>query len=266
MFSEIPLGQFVPGNSFLHKLDPRAKIIFSLMFVTSIFFCINYVSSALLLISSFLIIFVSGIPVRLYLKSLKMILIIVGITATLNLFYGSGNTILKVGVLRITDEAVASSVFVMTRITSLIIISSSLTFTTSINHLADAVESLMSPLKFFKVDVHSIAMMMTIALRFVPSLLDETDKIMLAQKSRGANFETGKLTKRIRALVPIFVPLFISSFRRAYDLATAMECRCYRGGKGRTCLKKFKFSRYDLVAFFFVLTICAGVVVCGIVF
>lgn len=265
MLRDISLGQFVPGDSFLHKLDPRAKIVLTMTFIVMIFFCNNYSSSIFTLLISLFISLFSGISLKLYVKSMKMILFVVCITAFLNLFYGTGEPVFEFGILKITSDGIANSVFVVARLVSLILMSSALTFTTTPNDLTDAIEYLMKPLKFFKVDVHAIAMMMTIAMRFVPTLLEETDKIIMAQKSRGADFETGRLLDRVKALVPVFVPLFVSSFRRAMDLAVAMECRCYQGGENRTRMKVLKFSSYDLIGTAFILMFCIGVIVCNVV-
>lgn len=266
MLSEISFGQFVPGKAFLYKLDPRTKIILSLIFIITVLFCNNYQSALLMVLSTVIIMFVSKVPWKLYFKSMKMIIFVVAITAILNLFYGTGDPIIELGPLKLTEAGIANSVFVTTRVVSLIFISSALTFTTSPNDLTDAIERLMLPLKFFKVDVHAVAMMMTIALRFVPTLLEEADKIMSAQKSRGANFEKGKIIDVARSVITILIPLFISSFKRAYDLAIAMECRCYRGGKGRTRMKNFKLSVYDLLGVIFTLGVCLGVALCNVNF
>ena len=193
----------------------------------------------------------SKIPLKLYLKSLKPILFIIVFTAVLNIFYGSGDPLVQLGWLKITLSGILNSVFVSIRIVTLILASSVLTFTTSPTQLTDAIERLLRPLAKLHVPVHEFAMMMTIALRFVPTLLEETDKIMSAQKARGADMESGGIVQRIKALVPVLIPLFVSAFRRAYDLATAMESRCYHGGEGRTKMKILKFGHTDWVVLVF---------------
>jgi energy-coupling factor transport system permease protein len=192
---------------------------------------------------------------------LKAILFIILFTTVLNLFYGTGDPIWQWGFLKITWNGIFNSIFIAVRITLLIFVSSVLTFTTSPTELTDALERVMKPLKIVRVPVHEIAMMMTIALRFVPTLLEETDKIMSAQKARGADMESGGLMQRIRALIPILIPLFVSAFRRAYDLAMAMECRCYRGGEGRTKMKQLHLRRSDVFISLMVCLICAAVIV-----
>ena len=242
MVRDITLGQYLPGRSAIHRLDPRMKILLLLAFIVFIFITNNYYALAVTTLSVLSMMLLTRIPVKMYLKSMKMILFIVLFTAVLNLFYGRGEPLVQLGFLKVTQAGINNAVFVAVRIASLIIVSSMLTFTTSPTDLTDALERLMKPLKFFHVKVHEIAMMMTIALRFVPTLLEETDKIMSAQKARGADMESGNLIQRIKALVPVLVPLFVSAFRRAYELATAMECRCYRGGDGRTRMKSLHFS------------------------
>lgn len=266
MLSEISFGQFVPGKAFLYKLDPRTKLVLTMFFITTILFCSNYQSTFLMVIATLFVVLKSGVPWKLYFKSTKAVIFIIAITSIMNLFYGSGTPLFEFGPIKLTYEGFSNSIFVAARIISLMLVSSVLTFTTSPNDLTDAIEKLMSPLKFFKCDVHAVAMMMTIALRFVPTLLEESDKIMSAQKSRGASFEQGKLVDRAKSIVTVLVPLFISSFKRAYDLAIAMECRCYRGGEGRTRMKVFRFSSYDVIGVLFTLAICMGVIICSVIF
>lgn len=245
MLSDITLGQYFPGRSILHRLDPRVKLVLTLAAIVLIFVAFNFVSMALvvgLILTGMLL---SGVPVKMYLKSMKAILFIVAFTSILNLFYGSGEPIFQFGFMQITMNGIYRCIFIAIRITALILCSSNLTFTTSPTQLTDAMERLMKPLNVLRVPVHDIAMMMSIALRFVPTLLEETDKIMAAQKARGADMESGGLAQRIRALVPVLIPLFISAFRRAYDLATAMESRCYHGGEGRTKMKSLHFGASD---------------------
>ena len=211
-----------------------------------------------------LTVLLSGVPTKMYLKSVKTIVFIVIFTSVLNLLYGTGDVLWSWGFLKITTGGIRNAVFVTVRIISLILVSSGLTFTTSPTDLTDALERLLKPLGFFKIRVHEIAMMMTIALRFIPTLLEETDKIMQAQKARGADMESGGIVKRVKALVPILVPLFVSAFRRAYDLATAMECRCYQGGSGRTRMKSLHMTAIDYKAAAFMVFVACGVILLNI--
>ena len=260
MISDITLGQYFPGKSLLHRMDPRAKLLVTFLCIVFIFVANNFVGLLLVVLLVAAAMLLSGISIRQYLKSLKAILFVVLFTSVLNLFYGSGQVLVQVGFMRITVGGVMNSIFIAVRIICLILISSVLTFTTSPNQLTDALERVMKPLKIFHVKVHEIAMMMTIALRFVPTLLEETDKIMSAQKSRGADMESGGLMQRVRALIPILIPLFVSSFRRAYDLAMAMECRCYRGGVGRTKMKSLHAMPMDYTVCGMASGVCALVV------
>lgn len=264
MLSNITLGQYFPGKSFLHRMDPRAKILLLICFIVLIFVGSNFYALGLVTLSVLLLVAFSGVPFGQYLKSLRAILILVLFTGILNLFYGGGRVLVQIGFLQITEGGVNNSIFVAVRIASLILVSSLLTFTTSPTDLTDAIERLLKPLTYLHVRVHEIAMMMTIALRFVPLLLEETDKIMSAQKARGADMESGGILQRIKALIPILIPLFVSAFRRAFDLAMAMECRCYRGGEGRTRMKQLHMGRLDLWAALATLVLCAGVVLCSV--
>lgn len=261
---DVAFGQYYPARSLLHKLDPRSKILTLIAFMVLVFCTMNYYSLALIGASVIGVVLLSGVPVRMYLKSLKMIIIIVLITSLLNLFYGRGEPLVTFWIFKITLAGINNAVFITVRIICLILLSSVLTFTTSPTDLTDALERLMKPLKIFKVKVHEIAMMMTIALRFVPLLLEETDKIMAAQKARGADMESGNLKQRIKALIPILVPLFVSAFRRAYELAVAMECRCYQGGQGRTRMKILKMKTRDYLSVFAVVILIAGVILCNL--
>ena len=231
MTRDIALGQYFPGKSVIHRLDPRLKLILTVAFIVYIFVVHNFWGLGFLILCTAAMLLTSGVPVRLYFKSIKGILFIVLFTAVLNLFYGTGEPLWQWGFLTITQQGIFNAIFIAVRIAGLVLFSSVLTFTTSPTDLTDAMERLLKPLSKLHVKVHEIAMMMTIALRFVPTLLEETDKIMAAQKARGADMESGGLMQRIRALVPVLIPLFVSSFRRAYDLAMAMECRCYHGGR-----------------------------------
>lgn len=261
---DVTLGQYFPCDSVLHRLDPRLKIVSLIAFIVLTFCTFNFYSLAVVVAFVTAIVLLSRVPVKMYLKSLKVIIIIVVITSLLNLFYGQGEPIFEWWIFRVTLAGIYNAIFVCVRIVCLILLSSALTFTTSPNDLTDALERLMKPLKIFHVKVHEIAMMMTIALRFVPTLLEETDKIMAAQKARGADMESGNLIARAKALIPILVPLFVSSFRRAYELAVAMECRCYQGGDGRTRMKQLKLQKRDYLSMAISLLVIAGVIVCNI--
>ena len=260
---DVTLGQYFPCDSVLHRLDPRLKIVSLIAFIVLTFCTFNFYSLAVVGAFVIAIILMSRVPLKMYLKSLKVIIIIVVITSLLNLFYGQGEPIFEWWIFRVTLEGIYNAIFVCTRIVCLILFSSALTFTTSPNDLTDALERLMKPLKVFHIKVHEIAMMMTIALRFVPTLLEETAKIMAAQKARGADMESGNLVARAKALIPILVPLFVSSFRRAYELAVAMECRCYQGGDGRTRMKQLKLQKRDYLSMLISLLVIAGVVLCN---
>ncbi len=249
MLKDITLGQFFPVDSVLHRMDPRFKIIGTMLFIIMLF-AGNHVSTLLLgTVFVALAQCLSNIPFRMVFKSIRPILPILAITALLNLFFiDDGDVLWQWKFLKFTEGGITTSIFMMVRIILLIIGSSLLTYTTSPILLTDAIEALLAPLKKVKFPVHEMAMMMSIALRFIPTLLEETDKIMAAQKARGAMLDSGKLMDRVKALVPILIPLFVSAFRRAEELATAMECRCYRGGEGRTRLRKLQAARRDYVA------------------
>ncbi len=268
MLKDITFGQYFDSKSLLHKADPRLKIVLMILFIVFIFLAGNMVSlcfSALCVVAAVLL---SRVPFKMYLKNLKAILPILIFTAILNLFYGEGEPLISFWVIKITSEGIYRSVFMALRILLLIIVSSVLTYTTTPNDLTDAIESLLSPLRFLglKTAVHTLAMMMTIALRFIPTLVEEAEKIMNAQKARGADLESGGLTQRVKALIPILIPLLISSVRRAYELAEAMECRCYNGGEGKTRMKQMKLMRYDLFIGLSVLLMCVMIIVFNIVF
>ena len=263
MVRDVAFGQYFPGKSLIHRLDPRAKILMFIAFVVIIFCTFNYASLGLTAAFTVLFLILSGISPKFYFKSLKVIIFIVLFTSVLNLFYGSGEAIWQWWVFRMTWNGIHRAVFVTVRIVCLILASSCLTFTTSPTELTDAIERLMKPLNKIHFPVHEIAMMMSLALRFVPTLLEETDKIMQAQKARGADMESGNLFKRVKALIPILIPLFVSAFRRAYDVATAMECRCYRGGAGRTRMKQIHLAARDVIAFVTLALVIGGVIVCN---
>jgi len=261
---DITLGQYFPADSIIHRLDPRVKIVSLIAFIVITFCTFNFYALGLVFLTVIAIVIASKVSIKMYLKSLKVIIIIVIITSLLNLFYGVGEPIFEWWIFKVTWAGVFNAIYVCVRILCLILLSSSLTFTTSPTDLTDALERLMKPLSIFHIKVHEIAMMMTIALRFVPTLLEETDKIISAQKARGADMESGNLFKRIKALVPVLIPLFVSAFRRAYDLAVAMECRCYRGGKGRTRMKQLHMATRDYISSMFTLMLIAGVILCNI--
>ena len=259
---DITLGQYFPGNSVVHRLDPRTKLIAVVLYIVALFLCRFFVTYAIMFAALCLCIKLSKVPVKSIVGGLKPVLLIVIITALLNLFYTPGeHVLLKVWVLTVTLEGVYAAFFMVVRIMMLIAGTFLLTYTTSPILLTDGLEALLNPLKKIKVPVHELAMMMSIALRFIPTLIEETDKIMCAQRARGADFESGNLIQRAKALIPLLVPLFISAFRRADELAVAMECRCYRGGEGRTRLRQLKYQNIDRVAllFFIVLTVGVGV-------
>lgn len=265
MISDITLGQFFPGKSPVHRLDPRLKILLTIFFIVLIFCSGNFVNLGLTLGVIFAAMLLSRVRLKTYFKSLKPILFIVAFTFILNLFYGTGEPLIEFWILKITLGGILNSILIAVRIVSLILVSSVLTFTTSPTQLTDAIERLLKPLALLRVPVHEFAMMMTIALRFVPTLLEETDKIMSAQKARGADMESGGLMQRIKALIPVLIPLFVSAFRRAYDLATAMESRCYNGGSGRTKMKILHFGKNDLLAVVLCLVFLAGFIALNLI-
>lgn len=256
----VTVGQYFPGNSLLHKMDARMKIVLIIILMVSIFICKNYVSLAIAVAVTLFLVAVSKISFKVILKGIKPIFIIVIFTTLLNLFYGSGDPIAQFWIFRITADGIHSAVFMALRIILLVVQGLMLTYTTTPTALTDAIESLMKPLKLFKVDIHSIAMTMTIALRFIPTLVEEVEKIMAAQKSRGADMESGGFIQRAKAIVPVLIPLFVSSFRRANELADAMECRCYRGGDGRTKMKVMHLQARDYIALTAVMVYLAGII------
>ena len=245
MLKDITLGQYFPGNSLAHRLDPRTKLILTVLYIVILFCAKGFVSYgvvALLLLTG---VKVSGVAPRALVRGLKPILFIICFTAVLNLFYTPGEALASFWIFTITKEGLVTAFFMVLRITMLIMGTFLLTYTTSPIALTDGLETLLGPLKRLKVPVHELSMIMSIALRFIPTLIEETDKIMSAQKARGADFESGNLLQRARALVPILVPLFISAFRRADELAIAMECRCYHGGEGRPKLHVLHYQLRD---------------------
>ena len=264
----VAFGQYYPSNSVMHKLDPRIKIIIGILYIVASFLCKNIFSFALLALSALTLILISKIPVKIVLKSIKAIIFIMIFTAILNIFWTKGapeELLFSWRFISIYTSGLYNALFIAVRIISMIIGTSIfLTYTTTPIQLTDGLEQLLYPLTFIKVPVHEFAMMMTIALRFIPTIIEETEKIMSAQKARGADFTNGSLTKRAKALIPVLIPLFVSAFRRAGELATAMTCRCYRGGKGRTRLNVLKLSYRDFVALFVILAFGAGLILLNI--
>jgi energy-coupling factor transport system permease protein len=258
----IALGQYYPAQSVLHRLDPRAKVIVAFVYIICSFLCKNIVSFAALIASAILIILISRIPLKIVYNSIKPLIFILLFTVIINVFWTSGETVLfEWRFIHIYLEGVMNAVFMIVRILTLIIGTSMLlTYTTTPIALTDALEQLLGPLKKIKIPVHEFAMMMTIALRFIPTLVDETEKIMAAQKARGTDFSNGSLMKRAKALIPILIPLFVSAFRRAEELATAMECRCYHGGEGRTRMRVLTYRAVDFVAIGLIILFGAGLI------
>lgn len=253
MIRDITIGQYYPTDSILHRLDPRVKLIGTFAFIVSLFVFntfYGYIAVGLFLITMILL---SRVPFLYIMKGLKAIIVLLIFTSFFNLFFSDGNEIFRLGFVKITDEGLYDAIFFSIRLTLLILGSSLMTFTTTPNQLTDGLEKVMRPLNHIKVPVHEIAMMMSIALRFIPILLEETDKIMKAQMARGADFETGGIFKRAKSLIPLLVPLFVSAFRRANDLAMAMEARCYRGGNGRTKMKPLRYKGRDYIAYLILL-------------
>lgn len=250
MLKDVTIGQFFPGNSFVHRLDPRMKLMLTLLYVVALFLVPDFWGFLVIGALMGLVVAFSGISLRVVFRGLKSLIFIIVFTAFFNILYGGGEPLFPgiswLGWLK--AEGVRNALFMIIRIILLILGTSYLTYTTSPVMLTDAMERLFRPLKVLRIPVHELAMMMTIALRFIPTLIDETDKIINAQKARGADFETGNIVRRARALVPILIPLLISAFRRAEELADAMECRCYHGGEGRTRYKVYSFSWRDWVA------------------
>ena len=267
MLKDITFGQYYESGSAIHRLDPRTKILLLILNIVFLFVAGNYFSLLLAALLVFLVLVLSKVPAKMFLKNIKTILPIIIFTTLLNLFYGTGGTVLfEFWRFTVTTAGISRAAFMASRIILLILISSILTYTTTPNDITDAIESLLSFLKIFglRTAVHILAMMMTIALRFIPTLVEETEKIMNAQKARGADLESGKLFEKIKALIPILIPLLISSVRRAYELAEAMECRCYNGGVGRVRMKRLKFSVSDLIAAIINAAFCGGIIALNI--
>ena len=259
MIKNITIGQYFPGDSVIHRIDPRMKLIFTVVYIIMLFAAKNFwalgVSVAFIILTYAL----SRIPISMAWRSVKAILPIIVFTAIINMFFTEGNLIWQFWFIKITDTGLRTALLMTLRIVCLIAGTSILTYTTSPIALTDGIERLFSPLKRFGLPVHEVAMMMTIALRFIPTLIEETDKIMSAQKARGADMESGNLVQRIKALLPILIPLFVSAFRRADELALAMESRCYHGGEGRTRMRQLHMGHVDVISAIFMAVCLAGV-------
>lgn len=260
MLDSITIGQYYPGNSVLHRLDPRTKILAILLYMISLFIVNNFYGLLGMLVLSGAVILLSGIPLKYFFRGLKMIVFIVLLTILLQLFMTPGEPIWQWSFLTITKEGIRQAIFMGMRLILLISITSILTLTTTPIALTDGIEQLLKPFRRFGVPAHELAMMMSIALRFIPTLVEETDKIMKAQAARGANFDSGNLIEKVKALVPLLVPLFLSAFQRADELAIAMEARCYHGGDHRTRMKALAYSRVDYIA----RLLCLGMVAAAI--
>lgn len=267
MLKDITFGQYYETDSVVHRVDPRVKILLMIAFIVFVFVSGNAYALGLSALTTVGILLLSRVPLKLFLKNIKAIWFVLLFTSIINLFYSdSGKVLIDYWKIVITTGGIYRAVFMSLRIVLLIFISSALTYTTTPNNLTDAIESLLSPLKFIglKSAVHTLAMMMTIALRFIPTLIEEAEKIMNAQKARGADLESGNLLQRIKALIPILIPLLISSVRRAYELAEAMECRCYNGGEGKTRMKQMRLTLTDLFAVLFLVIFAAGIILLNI--
>ena len=260
MLKDITLGQFFPGTSAVHRLDPRTKLVVLVAYIVALFVASGWVSYGVCFAFLALSIAVSRIPLKSIFRGFKPLVFILLLTGILNVFFTPGEPIFTWGILSVSVEGVLQAVKMMLRILMLITATFLLTYTTSPISLTDGLESLLSPLKAIKVPVHELSMMMCIALRFIPTLIEETDKIMCAQKARGADFENGNLFEKVKALIPILVPLFISAFRRADELATAMECRCYQGGEGRTKMKLLRYHGNDFLVYLLGILLVVGVI------
>jgi energy-coupling factor transport system permease protein len=258
LIRDITLGQYVITKSPMHRLDPRIKLVSLVFCIVFLFLASNFISLAVITALVALVMALSGVGVGQYFRSLRAIIVLVAFTSLFNVFYGSGEVLVHWGPMQITVGGIRTAILVVVRIVVMIFASAVLTFTTTPNQLTDGLERLLSPLSKIRVPVHEIAMMMTIAIRFIPTLLEETNKIMSAQKSRGADLESGNLLQRAKALVPILIPLFVSSFRRAFDLAQAMEARCYNGGSGRTKMRVLRLNLFDWTAMAVVVLFCAA--------
>lgn len=264
MLRDITLGQYYPADSVIHKLDPRVKLFSTMIYIISLF-CFRGVAA--LAIATIFLIFViktSKVPFKFMVKGLKAIVILMLITAAFNLFLTPGEELVSFWIFTITKEGITNAALMAIRLTYLILGTSIMTLTTTPNQLTDGLEKALMPLSKIGIPVHAIAMMMSIALRFIPILIEETDKIMKAQMARGADFESGNLLKKVKSMIPLLVPLFVSAFRRADDLAMAMEARCYNGGEGRTKMKPLRYEGRDRIAYLIVLVYLALIILCRI--
>ena len=260
---DITLGQFFPGSSLIHRLDPRAKLIGLIAYIVALFLANGWLTYLIAFLTLALVVAVSTVKLKALFRGMKPVLFLLVFTAVLNMFYTPGTPLAKFWIFTITYEGIVHAFFMVIRILMLISATFLLTYTTSPLALTDGLESLLGPLKKVRVPVHELSMIMSIALRFIPTLIEETDKIMSAQRARGADFDTGNLIQKAKALIPLLVPLFISAFRRADELATAMECRCYHGGEGRTRMKQLHYKPGDGLFIFAALAVCVGIGVLG---
>lgn len=268
MLNDITFGQYFVGDSIIHRLDPRCKLIYLVYMIVLVFLSGNVISLAAATLLSLTIMLLTRIPIRLYLKSIKVVIPIIIFTAILNMFYSSGEAtpLVSFWVFKIYASGLLRAGFMAVRVLLLILLSSVLTYTTTPNDLTDAIERVLTPLKFIGLGraIHTMSMMMTIALRFIPTLIDETNKIMNAQKARGADLDSGGIVKKVKALLPILIPLLISSVRRAYELAEAMECRCYNGGKGRVRMKQLHMKARDYISLLVITAFLGGIIISNI--
>ncbi len=265
MIKDITIGQYFPFDSIIHKLDPRTKLLFTVVYIVTVFLSTNFISLFFCLFVGIGVVALSKIPVKTVFKGLKPIILIVAITSILQIAYNDGGiTLIDVWKIKITSGGILMAVFMALRISLLIVMSTMLTYTTSPTSLTSGLDRIFAPFKKIGLDFHMVTMIMTIALRFIPTLIEEVDKIMSAQKSRGANFEQGSLMKRAKALIPLFIPLLFNSIRRAYELTNAMICRCYNGGKGKTTMNALKFTKRDYCAFLSIVLILCAVITLNI--
>lgn len=260
MLKDVTLGQYFPGNTVVHRLDPRTKLILTVVYIAALFVAGRLISYLLVFIFLTAAYAAARIKPAAALKGLKPLLLIICLTGILNLFFTPGEPLVQFWGITITKEGIVSAVFMVWRIMMLVTGTFLLTYTTSPISLTDGLERVLGPLRHLKVPVHELSMMMCIALRFIPTLIEETDKIISAQKARGADFESGNIFCRVKALIPVLVPLFVSAFRRADELAVAMECRCYQGGKGRTRMRQLKYVRRDIIALILGFSLLAAVI------
>lgn len=260
MIRDITLGQYYPVDSVLHRMDPRTKLFGTMVFIVSLFLANNIGAYVVATVFLAMVIRLSKVPFRFMVKGLKAIIFLLLISVSFNLFLTDGEVLVKIGFLKVTKEGLRMAFFMGLRLMYLVVGSSVMTLTTTPNELTDGLEKSLGFLKKIKVPVHEVSMMMSIALRFIPILIEETDKIMKAQMARGADFESGNLITKAKSMVPLLVPLFISAFRRATDLAMAMEARCYRGGAGRTKMKPLRYGRRDVLAYLVYVVYLAAIV------